>query len=425
MATVTFSIGTGVGSAGTGNVVTDGTTAVASGAVATAFTSELTRPGTIEIAGTLYDIASITDDDNLVTEQTVPTGTDQSYNIGSRNYSTITLWEADLDDTVPYDASDDAVGECYDDSAFDENVTLNGGTTIVLTSVTLTVASAERHDGTVGNGARMVQAAATNSLLISGTLTQTVKWLEVDGQGNNGNPIVTLGGSADVSTKAIQNMIVHDAERSGINSLITLTTDNNFIRRIENTIVYDSNCTGTNLSFGIRKGNSATARFQELRNCTVHNVTSTGSGTTQTGVGFDDSAGMTVINVLVTDADSKCFDASYTAGTANNNMASDDTDSGTGSIGADDGVLTSETYVSTTGGSEDLHLKAGSDAIDAGADLGTTPTGVNIDINGRDRDSEGDTWDIGAHELVAVATGGPKGPLGHPLHGPLAGPVGP
>ncbi len=28
------------------------------------------------------------------------------------------------------------------------------------------------------------------------------------------------------------------------------------------------------------------------------------------------------------------------------------------------------------------------------------------------------------NEDQAAVTGGPKGPLGHPLHGPLAGPVG-
>ena len=31
---------------------------------------------------------------------------------------------------------------------------------------------------------------------------------------------------------------------------------------------------------------------------------------------------------------------------------------------------------------------------------------VEIDINGRNRDSSGDTWDIGAHEFVADTTAG-------------------
>ena len=77
--------------------------------------------------------------------------------------------------------------------------------------------------------------------------------------------------------------------------------------------------------------------------------------------------------------------------------------------------------MSTTGGSEDLHLKAGADAIDAGTDLGTTPTGVNYDIDGRDRDAEGDVWDIGADEYVAV--GGAIAPTSI-FYGPLVGPFG-
>ena len=41
-------------------------------------------------------------------------------------------------------------------------------------------------------------------------------------------------------------------------------------------------------------------------------------------------------------------------------------------------------------------------ACKAGVDLVTTPTYVNIDIDGRDRDAAGDTWDIGADEFVAA-----------------------
>ena len=68
-----------------------------------------------------------------------------------------------------------------------------------------------------------------------------------------------------------------------------------------------------------------------------------------------------------------------------------------------DKTLAEISFVSTTGGSEDLHIDADSDCVDAGVDLGTT-NGVEIDINGRNRDSQGDTWDIGAHEFVADST---------------------
>jgi hypothetical protein len=55
--------------------------------------------------------------------------------------------------------------------------------------------------------------------------------------------------------------------------------------------------------------------------------------------------------------------------------------------------------VSTLSGSEDLHLKFISAAIDAGVDLGTSPDGVQYDIDGKDRDAENSIWDIGAHEF--------------------------
>ena len=62
-------------------------------------------------------------------------------------------------------------------------------------------------------------------------------------------------------------------------------------------------------------------------------------------------------------------------------------------------------FVSTGVGTEDLHITEDSVCVDAGTDLGTTG-GVQTDINGRDRDSNGDTWDIGAHEFVPEATAG-------------------
>lgn len=59
-------------------------------------------------------------------------------------------------------------------------------------------------------------------------------------------------------------------------------------------------------------------------------------------------------------------------------------------------------FVSTTPGSEDLHLVSGdTDAIDHGADLSATFT---TDIDGQTRSG---TWDIGADEYVATSSGVP------------------
>ena len=68
-------------------------------------------------------------------------------------------------------------------------------------------------------------------------------------------------------------------------------------------------------------------------------------------------------------------------------------------------TLAEISFVSTGVGTEDLHIDEDSDCIDAGTDVGTT-NGVEIDINGRNRDSNADTWDIGAHQFVPEATAG-------------------
>jgi hypothetical protein len=58
-------------------------------------------------------------------------------------------------------------------------------------------------------------------------------------------------------------------------------------------------------------------------------------------------------------------------------------------------------------GSVDLHIGASSVCLEAGVDLGTI-NGVNIDIDGVDRDATGVTWDIGADQKsVATSTGSP------------------
>ena len=76
-----------------------------------------------------------------------------------------------------------------------------------------------------------------------------------------------------------------------------------------------------------------------------------------------------------------------------------------------------DTFVSIAGGSMDLHLKNGSNALRAGKDAGTTETVTgrrmpyspyvwDVDINGRSRDTEGDDWDIGAHQCEDCSEGG-------------------
>jgi hypothetical protein len=339
-----------------------------------------------------------------------------SIGTSSRDYSTITLWEADLDDGTIYGAGANAVGECYNDSAFDESVTINGGGTAGLSSVTLTVAETERHDGTAGSGARNVSSSHRKISFLNPTCqVNELSWLEWD---DNGGTLSTNDALVDLNTSNgptvdLRSLILHGAISTHVYSHQLVRIRNRTESRLANLIVYDlENTSGSvyNKTVGISLG--APYDPQEVYNCTVHNMRATGgsasAGSGGVGFGFADDKEYSIRNCIATDCTASgggialCFQQSTViAATLSNNLSSDATASGTGSL---TNKTSANQFVSTVGGSEDLHLKSGADAIDAGVDLGAA-SGVQYDINGRDRDAEGDTWDIGAHEFVGDANG--------------------
>lgn len=312
----------------------------------------------------------------------------------SRDYSTVTAWEADLDDGGIYSASDVAIGEMYNDSAFDENITINGGSTIGLTSISLLPATGQEHDGTEGTGVHFLSGGTnTTSIDLASTVPVTITLLEIDG---NSSRIDTFAikGNASSTDHTVNRCIMHNiqAVSQGIQGFFCdfkpLT--------VTNTFIYDL-LTTTGTCIGLRmKGQSSTFRARSI-NVTILNVTQSTSGGADGIVGTN-SDNNQYVNTISMDCDA---DFTQIGGSPiiNNLMSSDTTATGTGS-------LTSKTsanqFVSNTGGSENLHLKTGADAIAAGSDEGTTPTGVNIDIDGRDRDAEVDTWDMGGHQFVAA-----------------------
>lgn len=332
-----------------------------------------------------------------------------------RYYATITAAEADLDDTGIYAAADDAILDLYNDAAFDEAVTVNGGGTVGLNTLTFTVPAGERHDGTAGTGARIVRSAGGEAGVIDNTQSWgsgddkvIYEWLEVDVNANNGTQSVFNNENATAGhVPVIQRCIFHGITG---NAAVGVGVDASARDiRIQNCIVYEIRSTGANRN---RRGINVDCDRASggCLNNTVYAVVAHGSGTAYGITQQTDSANGRVRNNLVAGTSS-------TSGTANdfnwsatplsnvttsNNCSEDATaDDGGGS-----GHLVSQTaanmFVSTTGGSEDLHCQdADAPQVDAGVDLVTTPTGVNVDIDGRDRDAEADTWDIGADEFFS------------------------
>ncbi len=320
----------------------------------------------------------------------------------------ITDWEADLDDTGLYGSGDDAVGECYNDAAFDESVTINGGGTVGLNSILLTVPTAERHDGTDGNGARVVRTSGTDVLSVTVAITATISWLEVDNGGLSNSACLLNNTTSATILTTFANCILHGSSAGGGNAIWGAYSKNGKTAYL-NLVVYSIQQLGGgsgNDAYGIKHDTGS--RPGQIANCTIHDIESDASTSAGEAICMqftDDSANHSQQNIIATDPSTTgsaviaCYNQSSPSNiVSDHNLASDTTASGTGSL---DSKTSSDQFVSNSS-PYDLHLKSGADAIDAGTDLGTTPTGVEIDIDGRDRDAEGDTWDMGADELVAA-----------------------
>lgn len=301
----------------------------------------------------------------------------------SKDYSTITAWEA-----ASYGAtgSDDAVGEVYNDSVFDETLTMNDATPL---SVLLTVPVAERHDGTAGTGARLVYSSGGGNILaITGGPATTVEWIEL-----GSTATANRGLYVSIASFVLSHSIIHNISNVGLADGVRIEA----ISTIHNSIIYAvSNTASDGTDAACLRVSGGTQS-----NCTIYGCTNdNGSGDS---LGLSGASTTTTKNMVVagvggtTSGSALDYTTSGSWGTSDYNASEDATapDGGNSITTASD-----SDFVSVVGGSEDLHLASGAVEIDAGVDLGTTPTDVNYDINNRDRDAEGDVWDMGCHELV-------------------------
>ena len=355
----------------------------------------------------------------------------------SRDYSTISAWEADLSDASIYSDGDDAVGEMYADSTFTGNtVTINGGTSIGgssgqdLDSVKLTVHADSRHDGTAESGALL--KPTTGSGHSQGIIriqrdTFTIEWLDISMDSlDSTNTNVAIKLESGVGNCTIRNMLIHDkggnpgsAGPVAIHSNQAAITTNNwyFLNNIIYSIIETADDSSSAINCRAFQGNLY------IYNNTIYLIKSHGGSKDAVGIRCANDADTTanIKNNIVAGLDGADKNHGYIldngSATLNSatNLSDDSVDaaddaedfgrSANDSSGLIGKTLAQIAFVSTTGGSEDLHITADSVCVDAGTDLGTAG-GTQTDINGRDRDAEGDTWDIGAHELVADDTTG-------------------
>ena len=315
----------------------------------------------------------------------------------------LTDWEAGLDASI-YSEFDNASGVVYNDGLLDETVTINGGSGVGLTDITLTVAEGERHDGTEGTGATIKRTGTGDVLVCSSSVTTNIEWLEIDGNGNSDSELVRC----TTAINRLSQLIIHDSNGTSANGIEIANVNAN----IMNCFVYDITCTATGSArcAGLDVIAGGSARTYNILNNTVQDITNNSGSGDAFCIGVSDSGGNKDLkNNIATDPSGtssgtiQCYsDSSYTSVDSTNNLASDTSASGTDALDS----KTSGNQYASNAAPYDLHLKAGADAIDAGTDLAASPSGVEIDIDGfsRHADSSYDPWDCGAHELQS-ATG--------------------
>ena len=349
-----------------------------------------------------------------------------------RYYSTIAGWDAELDETALYSSGDTAQGEMYKDSDFEmsSDVTINGGSTVGLDTRTLTAAVGERHDGTADSGVRVLCTSTGGDLEV----------IEMDGSvgsaGGTGNQIQFL--EVDCNEKKIragirlhhytgaQNCLVHTARWTGSYNETVGIKSYSKNTWVCNCIVYDiygnngsSNGWGTrgicinnndweacvnNTVYGTKTNSSAGLTF-------AYGIEVKNGGSYQrvyNNIAMETSSDNGTATDFVTQTSTTYTDANYSSDTS----APGDTNYRSESA--------ADTFVSTSAGSEDFHLKDGSNALRVGKDAGANETVVgrrmpyspydwDVDIDGRDRDSEADDWDIGADQCDTCSEGGATG----------------
>jgi hypothetical protein len=358
---------------------------------------------------------------------------DQQDAVFKRAFSTITLFEAMVDDSSPsyWGSSDDVVGELHADSTFTDN-TVNFDNKQSLSSVTLSVYSDDRHDGTAESGALWKPTSGSGhsqGILRINIDSMTAEWLDISFDSldsTNTNKAIVLVGTND--DNIIRNNLIHDKGGNpgdtGPFIIHTIgagaSSDSLYVL---NNIIYNIVETSNDSASAINTHNWAGNAY--IYNNTVYNIQ--GQGGSKHGIGFRFGGTSSSNTRIKNNIASKCeggnnraYWKSISGSTVDsaNNLSDDTTDAAydaedMGQSLNDSSALIGKTaaqidFVSTSGGSEDLHLDTSSVCLEAGVDLGTT-NGVNIDIDGVDRDATGVTWDIGADQKSTASSSGSAG----------------
>lgn len=324
-------------------------------------------------------------------------------------------------------AGDDIVFNIIDNAAFNSQFSITANPT-AYASYRLTVDPTVRHNGTYGSGARLVFTSVV-TFACQDTLNNipgTIEWLEItaSGSGKIGTAwILSAAWLNNTSVKTMRNCMVHDNGSHSTTPFRTTVIGNpgsgtpyaTSALRVHNNLFSNWKSGSTNYASGITF-NPNSAVSVEIYNNTVDGIdlaSATGIAlgiAAHTAVGSGDTLKkirnnvVTNVGATVTTGTKACFQNQSIAPNSNSNASDDATATGTGSL---TNIVRGNNY-NASGSSDYRPINNSAPIYGSGANIGTSPSGVDIDLKARNRTTNADAWSIGAYQQSvggAVANG--------------------
>lgn len=276
------------------------------------------------------------------------------------------------------------------DGTLTENVTIDGLTTSATNYIKITTALTSRHAGTAGSGFVHDPSGDGHAYTISDDNVH-VEWVDITGWSGASSEAFRVENTGFV----LSNSLIHNSDGDANSDGVYIGANG-----IELTI---NNC----IFYSIARSGIHVQNYQNVtvnvNNSTFWRMKVNASQNEYPGIGFDETKTNTgsvfvLKNVFVHANQDEAIHGGVGGGafTGSDYVATDD-----GTANTEVGAATNQTNLTDSdefenvAGPIDLHLKSGSNLIDAGTDLGTT---AKDDIDGRDRNANNDVWDIGADE---------------------------
>lgn len=309
---------------------------------------------------------------------------------GGGDYTTLQAWENWADDQ----AGADQWAECYAGGDLGE-VTLQTWTATPTASLYPRIYTplAERHNGKDADVGARIEVGAANGIrdLLSFTRIEGIR-IEVNSGASNAG---ISGAGSGGGTVYDSNLIIanHVDAKKGIDVSVSNKDATGMVMR--NNIIYSNSLLDQCLVFSILGTTTSTTVDVVVHNNSFTKAFSHGYRMIETSSGATATLNLTIENNISLDGNIADFSTTITNGTvtSNNNCSTDAT---ADDDGGSDHLISQTTADIVVAVATDVNLKAGSNALEAGKNLGATFDWDALHL-------DGDVWRLAPWDMGAIA----------------------